>query len=215
MHLKLAYILAFYFAIIPGQTKYCCYPVTWESVNFERDGLVGPGSKTAVINEITEKLSVDGVNQRIASFSIVNTGGYQIKVQILQLYNKNIMYIAEGGTCKTYKLPPWNPICVPDSATLAKKTYYGFKDKVDVDIYAVVSGPKTSYLTMTRADCVPVYQASYGQSQAGSELSFKTFSDITLGIKDQSVFDIPSSCTNITSIPTIMAKKHGLYWSIG
>jgi hypothetical protein len=52
MHLKLTYILAFYFAIIPGQTKYCCYPVTWESVNFERDGLVGPGSKTAVINEV-------------------------------------------------------------------------------------------------------------------------------------------------------------------
>ncbi|XP_053393168.1 ependymin-related protein 1-like [Mercenaria mercenaria] len=176
-------------------------------------GQVSTGTKKVDFTEGTEKLSVDGANHRIASLSTLNTDGYTYNLLILQLYDKGVMYIVRNGQCQSSELQQWNPICVPDSATIVKQTYYGMdKNKVDVDIYALQAGPDTVYLTMARTDCVPVYQATFGSPEGVSGfLSTKAYRNISTGIKNPSVFDIPSICTNATKYPKMLVPKYGLY----
>ncbi|XP_053393167.1 ependymin-related protein 2-like [Mercenaria mercenaria] len=212
MALRLIILVALCIVTVHGQTKYCCHPVTWESVNYISEGQVASGTKKAVYTEGTEMVSVDGTNHRIASLTTYNSGGFKVNVLILQLFDQGVMYTVQSGECKNTTLPPWTPRCVPDSATLAKKSYYGIGDnKVDVDIYALQSGPNTVYLTVANADCTPVYQAAYGTAEGVSGLAYKAYRNITLGIKDTSVFDVPSICSNATAYPQMLVPKHGLY----
>ncbi|XP_060599144.1 uncharacterized protein LOC132752782 [Ruditapes philippinarum] len=163
MALRLLSLVALCVVTVYGQTKYCCHPVTWESVNFLHEGQVASGTKKAVFTEGTEMTSVDGDGHRIASLSTLNSGGFKVNVQIVQLFDKGVMYTVQSGECKQTQLPPWTPKCVPDSATLLKHSYYGVgDDKIDIDIYGIQSGPNTIYLTVSSADCTPMYQSAYG-----------------------------------------------------
>jgi hypothetical protein len=52
MTLRLLSLVALCVVTVYGQTKYCCHPVTWESVNFLHQGQVASGTKKAVFTEV-------------------------------------------------------------------------------------------------------------------------------------------------------------------
>lgn len=212
MDTKLFCVAALFVVNAYGQTKYCCHPGQWESINYINEAQIASGTKKPVYTQGNEALSVDGPNHRIASLSTLNSGGFKVNVQVIQLYDKRVMYTVQSGECKQTPLPPWSPRCIPDTATLVKQTFYGVGDnKIDIDIYQVISGPNTIYLNIAHADCTPMYQSGYGSAQGVSALGFKTYTNITTGIKDTSVFDVPSICTNATVNPQILVPKYGFY----
>ncbi|XP_052791315.1 uncharacterized protein LOC128225250 [Mya arenaria] len=186
---------------VHAQSKYCCTPQQWESVNMLIDGRDTAGNATKpLLTQGYEQVSVDGVNHKIASLSTLTTSsGFNITVQVIQLYDKGIMYTVEDGECKHSALPAWTPRCVPDDAKLLTKYSLGQGSvHVDVDVYSVTVGPNTVFLNIASADCTPIYQTAYGSAAGVSALSMKTYSNFTLGIKDPIVFNVPSICNNAT-----------------
>ncbi|KAH3863800.1 uncharacterized protein LOC127866650 [Dreissena polymorpha] len=187
------------------QTKYCCTPLQWESVNLITDARDSDSpSAIPTLTQGFEQVSVDGVNHRVASMATLTSSGFNISVQVIQLFEQNVMYTIESGECKKTAIPSWTPKCVPDSAEFQTQVSYGQgSNKVDVWIYRVVQDPNTIYLNVAVNDCTPIFEAAYGSAGGVSALSSKTFTNFTLGIKDPIVFHVPEICNQAKLVHTV------------
>ncbi|KAL4240120.1 hypothetical protein ACF0H5_000914 [Mactra antiquata] len=198
---------------VNGQTKYCCTPQQWESTNsIDSVKVDTQGTKKPVYTTGVEAVSVDQTGHRIASLSTLTTGGFKVNVQVIQLFDKGVMYTIQSGECTPTKIPAWQPNCIPDNATKTLSTYYGAGDnKINVDMYIVKSGPNNVTVVMSSADCTPMYVSAYGSLNGVSGLSDKVYKNITLGIKDVSVFTVPDICPNVTMHHDYVMPTGGWY----
>ncbi|XP_002732737.1 ependymin-related protein 1-like [Saccoglossus kowalevskii] len=135
----------------------------------------------------------------------------QEHVQVIQDYANEVMYLIIGGNCTKSDLPDTEIMCVPDSAVYVMTQEYGM-GAMTVDIYSY--GSKLfgdaffGQISVTRDKCIPMgVNLGINHPQASIVMSFG-YANLTLGIKDPSVFDIPEICHHNDVIPfKVMGEK--------
>ncbi|XP_035663250.1 mammalian ependymin-related protein 1-like [Branchiostoma floridae] len=95
-----------------------------------------------------------------------------------------------GGQCYTNPWPYSMPRCIPDNATAIATFEMGGPDGLVVEQYDLGNFLPgfNGYMQFTMPDCLPVSQTQYYDSY----VTIFGFTNITEGIRDPSVFDIPS-----------------------
>ncbi|XP_066264788.1 uncharacterized protein [Branchiostoma lanceolatum] len=164
----------------------CCMPKQWESFTAIENTTVVAG--TIKVTQTYANESYDFDKKKFASVDAA-TG-----VRTVLDYTKHMMYTIVAKMCFTspWPFPISSPMmhCVPDNATLLASFEMGGSGGFVIDQYdlqAFYPGFK-GYMQFSRPGCLPFSHAKYFNSH---EAMFG-FTNVTEGIKDPSVFDIPS-----------------------
>ncbi|XP_078582834.1 mammalian ependymin-related protein 1-like isoform X1 [Branchiostoma floridae x Branchiostoma japonicum] len=161
----------------------CCAPKQWES-------FVGIENTTAVDGkiEVRQISGIESYDYDRKMIAVVIPGHFVIKV--IQDYNKGMMYTIVAGQCYATPWPYPMVNCIPDNATMIEKFEIGGPNGLMIEQYQLqdfIPG-FNGYIQFTRPGCIPVSQTQYYDSY----VTTYGFTNITAGIKDPSVFDIPS-----------------------
>ncbi|XP_035663282.1 uncharacterized protein LOC118406984 isoform X2 [Branchiostoma floridae] len=160
----------------------CCAPKQWES-------FVGIENTTAVdgMIKVTQQYAIESYDFDKKKIAMVFPA---INMRLIQDYNKGMMYTIVAGMCFTTPWPFPMVNCIPDNATMLASFEMGGKDGLMIEQYQLQDFLPgfNGYIQFTRPGCLPVSQTQYYESYA----TMFGFTNITEGIKDPSVFDIPS-----------------------
>ncbi|XP_046345094.1 uncharacterized protein LOC124125777 [Haliotis rufescens] len=178
----------------------CCTPRQWEGVEAQVIGTVKNGG-TPLISETEINVHFDATNKRLAFDEKVTANGYTVNVKVIQLWDKLTEYvIQQTGTCTRKHLSgPFPGGCIPDTATLIGSHFEGsVKNKVTYNSYRIVDTAKgvTAIVDMTSDTCEPIRQETYGKTGNDYYLISNRYYDISGGIKNATVFNVPPACNN-------------------
>ncbi|KAI8480616.1 hypothetical protein Bbelb_416280 [Branchiostoma belcheri] len=163
----------------------CCLPKQFECVVGVQNATFRAGkldvSSTGFMH------SVDFINKKVAYI------GQDFKM--VQDYNKMMQYVVSQGYCIPSKLTMPIDNCMRANATVATRLDMGGPKGVTLDVYDVETispGPglgqyKGSY-TFNRDGCIPFSQILMTEGS----IATLGYVNTTFGIKDPSVFDVPS-----------------------
>jgi len=195
-----------------------CTPDQWEGIEVSNAGYVHhrhPG----YIKEWS-RVSYDATNMQKATFIHYNNDGNKSKFQMIVRYsaaNEGKVYVVdeEKQKCWVKSLKEsWRKCCLPEDAKKVDEYSLGLKgagglkvtgyyvEKKDMGVYVAVS--------TAGANIIPVTMISHGHFRETAFQQNVQFADITPGIKDASVFDIPALCKEEmeeSSITEYMMRK--------
>ncbi|XP_046547175.1 mammalian ependymin-related protein 1-like isoform X2 [Haliotis rubra] len=185
--------------------KNCCFPKQWEGFQGGIGGVNAGGQGQAV--QIVTKIAFDAVGRRVFTYTNSTTAAGMSSTKLIRDFNTNTMYVIDvlKRICqKTKPTALFNNGCVPDAAKqVFDMTIGAGSETLQAKIYTMrlqqASTLLNITLSVTEKQCVPV-----GEYWVGSVNNVKTvmsmqYFDITLGIKDPSVFTPPAFCKqNIT-----------------
>ncbi|XP_046554055.1 mammalian ependymin-related protein 1-like [Haliotis rubra] len=183
----------------------CCMPKQWEGLQNVIGQSVTSGKAAAFL--VTNVISYDGTNSRVALIMNSTAGSVQTVIRVIHNYNKGIQYNIDLLTNKCTKskiVGSIIPACVPDNAVKGQSVYFGggknrlpgdtyfWNQKapsVNVDIGLTVSPDGT--------ECYPVGEVATGTANTARVFETVGFLNITKGINDPSVFTPPPSCNQV------------------
>ncbi|KAK6170740.1 hypothetical protein SNE40_019055 [Patella caerulea] len=179
----------------------CCVPNTWEGIQRQTAGSIKDGKPTVSVTDI--KVHYDLTNFRAAFDENVTANGYTVQVKVIQMFKDGTEYIISGNTCSKKMIPSTPQTrCLPDTAKLEGKHFIvDGKNNVSFNTYKDEAKGVSVYVSLTE-HCKPVSQVIYGASNGVQFLSSDVFYDITDGIVDPAVFNIPAICSNAKLIPS-------------
>ncbi|XP_053390196.1 mammalian ependymin-related protein 1-like [Mercenaria mercenaria] len=177
----------------------CCFPKQWEGT---LSVLMPNSSQGGLFSQDNVDISVDMTGQRIREY-VRSTGTIY-----LMFYKEGVGYMIDNSTCSKGSVSPWpsGAVCVPGDAKLLRKYQLGIKEKMNVIDYIFITNSKTSgnmleQTVRTVTDmCQPVedkVMRKYSEWNS-TDVYTVTYENITPGIKDPSVFNIPSTCKSST-----------------
>ncbi|XP_064605785.1 ependymin-related protein 1-like [Liolophura sinensis] len=184
----------------------CCVPDQWEGVLGLTEGLVQNGQPAFVQGYVA--LSYDYTNKRVAEYVNLTTQGVPTLQKIIIDYNKNVMYTIkeEAKYCRAVQPAPPLSRCVPDTARETSRFHLGAGNNSLKVIAYEIDVPDmqiTAVTSMTAQDCLPVGELMYGAANNVPFLASMGYVNIVPGIKDPSVFNVPSYCdkAEINDVP--------------
>jgi len=147
------------------------------------------------IGTIVASLSYDSTGERLRVYESLYGGPNPLTLDILILYKNKTVYTRNvlKGTCvKTPTPTPFPTLQVPANATYINSIYMG-PERMYMDTWGLaVKEPQPFYLSMSYSpECWPLSQTSVGAGNMFDQISYY---NMTLGIKDQSVWNIPQGC---------------------
>ncbi|CAH1791679.1 unnamed protein product [Owenia fusiformis] len=194
------------FQYIPKDPEPCCFPEEWEADFSENSVLQQKVSRAHPMMFVQEgHIWYDSPNNRVAQqvYQMLRQPKIVQEIIILVDYNKQMKYIIlpEKEKCfeqatQAKKLPR----CLNETDyTFLKSLTIGQELKVNLWEMRIVN--KQMQLTddlLVTENCVPVGDSFYGEvntERAGIEtMGAIVISNVTLGIHDTKIFDIPSYC---------------------
>lgn len=123
----------------------------------------------------------------------------------LYLFKEQKAYTFGNGFCSTYNPGQWAEMeyrfCVPDKANASKSYTLGTDYPLILTDYEfTVNLTETVLFSVVRTvtnQCIPVTEFTKQSDGQGSSLIARyMYKDVTLGIKDPHVFDVPAICSN-------------------
>lgn len=173
-----------------GQT--CCTPDQWET----RLGYVFGGA--VPYSSAYGSVSYDYTNQLLAqNQTFITTDGKALSQRLLMVGKTKKMYMIDGasGRCISSDMPTGIPKqCVPSYFNRVTTITFGDPSAglVNAQVFqATITGGVNITLLMSQENCVPLSQTAM---QPGNTLSIQSFFNLTGGIKDPSVFNVPAAC---------------------
>ncbi|XP_060578669.1 ependymin-2-like [Ruditapes philippinarum] len=163
----------------------CCFPSQFEGHIIDMEPT---GNQNEPYTQTDIDVSFDWTKNRLRQY--VAAEDY---LQ-LQFFGKGVMYTIQNSTCKVSKLfpPPNGTFCIPDNAKRMKSYTLGIKEKISAIDYLITE--KESQILRTISDmCVPVADI-YFPLASNDFSTIITYQNLTSGIKDEKVFDVPSFC---------------------
>lgn len=121
---------------------------------------------------------------------------------LLRDYKNGMQYQFSPGKCEKTKLDPLKRHCIPETAVKLGDGVLG-KDGIQVSTYAYTLSDFPyqfqSTVTQNNIECLPVHVVYFvGSAEADSgAVNSLEVSDISRGIKDSSIFDVPPQCHNV------------------
>ncbi|XP_067658867.1 ependymin-related protein 1-like [Haliotis asinina] len=184
----------------------CCSPDKWEGYQFtygefaqKRGSLLAgkPAFKTGSI-----QVSYDAADQKVAKYGNYTNNGQIVKFKSINDYKAGRGYyiLPAQRICSSFQLGgQFQPACVPDNAVDQGPFAFGVGDnRLDMQGYQVNSRKNgddvTTVVTVTQDGCIPVVENMWGTRRGRTFFSNVGFNDLTVGIKDSSVFQPPDYC---------------------
>ncbi|XP_077986712.1 ependymin-related protein 1-like [Glandiceps talaboti] len=180
----------------------CCPPKQYEGSITEYGGFYAPQSKTAGLLTISANIHYDYTNQKMLFNETVTVLGKDTVVAVLQDYTQKVQYFIMNGVCTKMALPGTvDDNCIPDDAIFIGTFDYGM-GKLKASTYRYnqtqFGTEMDLYTVVTTEDCVSVLFHAVSQDAQSTSVVSGTFCNITPGIKDPKVFDVPASCLHRT-----------------
>ena len=90
------------------------------------------------------------------------------------------------------------------NATIVRSTYFGIgKARLNVEFYEFINEKSSLELSVVKDECVPVTEfVNYN----GTVAEFH-YLEVTPGIHNKTVFDVPLACQNTNTIPHVSFSK--------
>ncbi|KAL3862071.1 hypothetical protein ACJMK2_008066 [Sinanodonta woodiana] len=191
LRLLLAFVL-----VVMAMGKGCCPPKAWEGFVGTMSGFMKDGkphsSKGLLMYHTNDTLGmVDSEGDIIIDRLLT------LKIRIIKDNNKMIGYNIMNGKCTKKTLVRKELDCIPENATLVRSTYLGAgPETLAVKVYRFMDGDTEVYSTVTSSGCIPLDHVLTGihPDTKAEFIGVEQVSGITVGVKDPSVFDIPSIC---------------------
>ncbi|XP_066291958.1 ependymin-related protein 1-like [Branchiostoma lanceolatum] len=167
----------------------CCVPKQWEGEVHMIQGYVRSGQPG--LQNVTVRESYDFTRKKIA----VELLGMTTPTKVIMDYNKMEVFTITGTTCTAGKMMnPGMLNCLPMNSTYMGSFRFGGMDGLLVDSWSIFDPllGGNGVVDMTRDGCIMVTEVL--TSPPGSpepSLSALGVTDVTLGIKDPKVFDVP------------------------
>ncbi|XP_070531921.1 ependymin-related protein 1-like [Ptychodera flava] len=196
--MKCTYFLLLSFLACATAYK-CCPPTQYECLYGQMGGFYVESTKQAGLLSAAANVHSDGKNGKVAFSEEVNSGGHVSHVKVVQDFKKSVQYLVIDGVCTKTALPGTfdDNACIPDDAQFITTIDYGIGAlQANVFLYNVVQmgSNTTAYVAVKTTDCVPIGTNNVVVSAGTTTVVSGGFVNVTLGIKDPSVFDVPASC---------------------
>ncbi|XP_060582249.1 uncharacterized protein LOC132738677 isoform X2 [Ruditapes philippinarum] len=185
-------------------TDACCFPSQFEG---QLNILMPKENNAGSYKEKDIDITFDWTKRRIREYFPAE--GY---VQLL-FFEKAVSYIIQNSTCSVGQLSPfpYGAFCVPDNAKRMKSYTLGMKKQINVTDY-LYTMDQMQILRTISDKCVPVADL-YFQEKSNFITYMVTYQNLTPGIKDEKVFDVPSFCKSSTKKKiNSRIKKTNLFW---
>ncbi|XP_005098796.1 ependymin-related protein 1 [Aplysia californica] len=195
----------------------CCTPDQWEGYEGSSAGYAKFFKKGAVVEHAY--VAYDYTNRRSAVFLSYINGDYENKFQIVTRYEEDDndkerrMYFVDEkkNKCWTKKLErEFHKACIPKDAKEHGSYYLGLKGGFKVRSFDVAKGPIYAFVTVADLDndlCVPVLEQLSGKLRRISFIQDTQFVDLTPGIKNATVFDVPKQCDEAEETDELFAAS--------
>ncbi|XP_064621287.1 uncharacterized protein LOC135484102 isoform X2 [Lineus longissimus] len=173
--------------------------------------LASPGNAVAVSN-----ISYDATAERVRVYETIYLPKNQTLIQeILVFYKKGVAYIRDvlKGTCVKGTAPPVFPtIKVQKNAKYVGEIFFGKSFFLQSWDETLPGTPVKLFSTWTAdGDCYPVSQTAMIGIEPATVVITSYF-NMTLGIKDPSVWDIPAGCHSAPWTGYFQDKYLGKRW---
>ncbi|XP_046579752.1 ependymin-related protein 1-like [Haliotis rubra] len=149
----------------------------------------------------------DGINQRYIITGDRSNNQFLSTTKVIYDYKQSKAYSidAEARTCTTFPLQgnfeDQQNVCVPSYAVSVGPFFYGYnRDRLNTQSYtynrtALDGGRQRVTVVVSEADCVPIVISRTTTGGAGGNSLYTVgYNDFYPGIRDITVFDIPSYC---------------------
>ncbi|RUS85477.1 hypothetical protein EGW08_006753 [Elysia chlorotica] len=179
----------------------CCTPDQWEGTQSEFAGYAGY-VRHGLITEYNH-VAYDFTAKRSAVYLRYVNGDIEAKIKVVVLSeDKGLMVYVddyEKGSCWKKKLEgEFRKACIPDDAKSYGEYYLGLDGGYKVSSYKIRGKRMNTILTVqpvSEGVCAPIGEISMGRVGHYDILKNVGFVDITPGIKNETVFDVPRDCT--------------------
>uniref|UniRef100_A0A8W8JTS3 Mammalian ependymin-related protein 1 n=2 Tax=Magallana gigas TaxID=29159 RepID=A0A8W8JTS3_MAGGI len=165
-----------------GTVQQCCGPSKLQTYFDVLTFLPGGRGST-----VTYNMSYDAVTKRVAYHVFGNS--MQEDVDAIIDYRANMSYVWSEGVCDVSHANQFHEMCFPEGK-LVRKSFMGvFPDIIKLNTY-LISDDQGRYSFTIAKPCTPVEM----ERQQTDFLMLNRFYNMTLGIKNESVFTPPKIC---------------------
>jgi len=194
MHAISLCALAIVAIIAPLSAQSCCFPLQWEGQQSMYD--------VSCDRYTRSRLYSDFKNKRIASYSVLKKHGvveqYSKTVADLNTMMLYFIYkIKDKTICQVSKIRqavPANLNCMPASFKFMGGYHIGAgNESLALKTYAMVKRKYKNYISVTKG-CIPVRDRILFTPKTQPNLFDISWYNITIGIKNQDVFNLPPAC---------------------
>lgn len=180
----------------------CCTPDKWEG----GEGVFGAYAEQKKHGLIKEHIRVayDGVNNRTAAFVELRGGEHSTKLRVIVRYDNDDgegkLYVVDlkRDKCWVKSLKhSFRRACIPDDAKSVGDFYVGLYGGFKATAYEVRARDLEATVSVEKLDnnqCLPIGESLHGRRNKVDFVQHVGFFDITLGIKNETVFDVPRQC---------------------
>ncbi|BFZ17871.1 hypothetical protein BsWGS_20910 [Bradybaena similaris] len=199
----------------------CCTPDQWEGVQTAFGGYASTIRPSSGIISMDSAISYDAKNNRSASFITGSGRGEEFKLKLLTIYDNKSgagkLYVMDyiKDVCNTVILrTPFRRSCVPAEAKPVVNFSLGYAPAIKAVGYQIPGKEVQTFLSVQdlgNNQCVPVSEALYGTVRQVNIVETVAFINITSGIKNETVFDIPEKCQKMTDSNLAERLLHEYY----
>jgi len=186
-------------SILDGEPQCKCVPDQWQGVltSLEREFDLEGGRMGSSESNLYASYDYEG-----GMFSITDMkSGHRAVAD----YTKGYKYIIREGMCRgIHTGEDMVQMCLPDYADYLGEFSLG--TNLPVDIWQFMDNNNISQKTnVIQRDCVPVSEEVYSKHGSYVSISNSLYLDVSVGINDRKVFEVPKNCM-IQTMPT--APQH-------
>ncbi|XP_078691514.1 mammalian ependymin-related protein 1-like [Branchiostoma floridae x Branchiostoma belcheri] len=164
----------------------CCVPKQWEGNVHMIQGYVTSGQPG--LQNVTVRESYDFTRKKIA----VEVLGATTPTKVIMDYSTMEQYTITGMSCTVgMMMDPGMLNCIPSNSTYMGSFHFGGMEGLLVDSWSLVDPllGGSGVVELTREGCIMLTEVLINPAEPS--LSVLGVTDVTLGIKDPKVFDVP------------------------
>ncbi|KAK0044501.1 ependymin-related protein 1 [Biomphalaria pfeifferi] len=173
----------------------CCWYKQWEGFVAQKHGVYDSVGNFASVADIQGTIHMDYYRLMVVNDLVMTNASQVYALTSIEDYNKNVSYTIISGQC--YKAPLRGRLqdnCVPENSHyLGNHSYLGIVADTWILSYYSKILTTSVRMTVTRDECIPIQEMLLTISSTSS-LSFINMMNITEGIVDPNIFNIPSIC---------------------
>ncbi|XP_064595690.1 uncharacterized protein LOC135462211 [Liolophura sinensis] len=189
---------------------HCCAPIQWEAYLGQIEGYYKPNTHAAGLIQGVDIVSYDALNQRMVITTNLYADGVHLPITTVHNdYANHVQWKFNSTSCSKVAITGKMPSnCIPANANYTGAIYFGVgRDKLMMDAWTYALSNVRFSITMTQNGCYPVTEGIVGTfgADAGTISQCKTgdctdaiiaygITGLTVGIKSQSIFDLPGHC---------------------
>ncbi|XP_062574016.1 uncharacterized protein LOC134235870 [Saccostrea cucullata] len=177
-------------SIVPRSVSTCCLPLQGQSFMDVMTSLSGSPKEKRFQQMM---VSYDAISQKFAQYYLTTPEGDE--VNIIEDYPAGKVYNWNRDTCRVYKSGAFQNICIPAEAKFVQKTFMGVAPEIiSLDTYMLRQKNYTLFYRLGFNCTFVEIGASSPIIPQPDGLQLYVFYNMTLGIKDPSVFIPPKMC---------------------